>query len=164
MSIPTIIMSVFSYAFSFKGTAANWTSIIILAVTIFFIQKHYLKNYYNGFASYAKLFTGTLLMTCVSAIIVSCFTFIFYTLIAPEQIEQMLQLAKNNLYENNIPDDQIEIAFEYSKMFMTPIALSLFALLGNVLQATIINLITSAINQKKGNGFNEAMKNISEEE
>jgi uncharacterized membrane protein len=149
LSLPMILMSVLAYVFDMgQNKVYGWISILIFIVSIILIQKYYRDNFSQGFISYGKLFGGTLLMV----------------IIAPDQIEKMIQIAKVNLYEQEgLSSAQINKSIEFmTKNVFTPFALSLTALLSTFGQGLLLSLLTSIFLKKKADGFSEAMKDINE--
>ncbi len=168
LSLPMILMSVFAYVFDItENKAFGWVSVLVFIISIFFVQRHFRDNFYNGFAPYGKLFGSTLLIIIVSAIMMFAYTFIFYKFIAPEQITRLIDTAKISMYEQEgISSAQINKSIEYmTKYVFTPIAMSLMGFGATIGQGLIISLITTAINKKKKkDGFDAAMDEIGEVE
>ncbi|MDD4148979.1 MAG: DUF4199 domain-containing protein [Bacteroidales bacterium] len=100
ISLPIILMSVIAYVFDINDNKAyGWISTIVFFVSIVIAQKFYRDGFCQGYASYKKLFGGTLLIVIVVSLIMFFFTFVFYKYIAPEQIDKLLEVARGNLYE-----------------------------------------------------------------
>jgi len=164
MSIPIFIMFLLSHFFNFgESRLFDIIDILVFILSIFFIQKYYRDNFYKGQASYSKLFGGTLLMICISGIILALVNYFTMKFVSPETISEGLELSKGELYSNNmLSDSEIELGVKYMEKIATPFVFALGTLLGYVFTGIIINLITSAINQRKGDGFYDAMNEISE--
>jgi len=166
-SLPMILMSVLAYVFDMgQNKAFGWISIIIFITTLVIVQRSLRENYYKGFVSYGKLLGITLLVLTTSSIIMFLYTLLFYKVIAPEQIDKMLEIARANLYENDqLSTAQIKQSIEFmTKYVFTPIALSLTALGSTFGQGLVFSLITGIFIKKKQDGFTEAMKEINETE
>lgn len=166
ISIPMILMSVLIWVIDVnQNKAIGWISILVYAITIYFAQKHFRDQQNDGLISYGKLYGNTILMILFTAIIMGIYSFIFYKLIAPEEITKMLDMVKISLYDQNLPEDQIKKAYEYNeKYIMTPISLSIMDVFSTVFQGALISLITSIFIKKKPDSFDEAMKEIENQE
>jgi hypothetical protein len=62
-------------------------------------------------------------------------------MIKEKQIEQF--------QENNMTDEQIDQAMQFSSMFMTPEAFFIFGILGGIISALLIGLLVTIFTQKK---------------
>lgn len=166
ISLPMILMSVFAYVFDISSNKAfGWVSFLVFIITIFFIQRHYRDNYYDGFVSYGKMLGGTLLMLIVASIVMFLYSYIFYGFIAPEQITKMIDAARIGMYEQELSNSQINKSMEYmAKYVFTPISLSLMGLFTTFGQGLIVSLLTSIFTKKIRDGYSEAMKDIPETE
>ncbi|MBN2779224.1 MAG: DUF4199 domain-containing protein [Bacteroidales bacterium] len=167
ISLPMILMSVIAFVFDItENKAFGWISMIVFIATIVLVQKMYRDGYCEGFVSYGKLFGGTLLMVIVASLIMFFYTFVFYKLIAPEQIDKLLEIARVNLYEQEgMTSAQINQSYEYmTKYIFTPVSLSLTALLSTFGQGLVFSLITGIFLKRKADGFTEAMRDINETE
>lgn len=164
ISLPMILMSVIGYVFTIEASKAyGWLTILVFVLTLFFAQRTFRQEFLEGFASYSKLLGNTMLMIVVASVIMFVYTFIFYQFIAPEQIERMLELADEGMYQRGMDDHEIEQSLVFLRVIYTPILLALMGLLATVLQGFIISLIISIFNKKSRDPFAEAMQDINEE-
>mgnify|MGYP002397399926 FL=1 len=166
-SLAVILMSVIAYVFDLSESKAfGWVSVLVFIAALVFMQKTYRDNYYNGFASYGKLYGGTVLMMVVASIIIYIYTYVFYKVIAPEQIDKMLEVARANLYENDqLSSEQINQSYQFmTKYVFTPMAMSLTGMITTFLEGLVFSLITCIFIKKKQDGFTEAMQGIGETE
>lgn len=165
ISLPMILMSVMAYVFDMSESKSfGWISTAVFIVTIVFVQRYYRINFYEGFVSYGKLLGGTILMLVFASIIMFIYTFMFYQFIAPEQIAQMLEMAKINMYEQELSSSQISKSIDFMTNYVfTPIALSITSLFMTFIQGLLISLITSIFIKKNADGFTEAMKGVENE-
>jgi hypothetical protein len=172
ISLPMILMSVLAYVFDMsQNRAFGWISILVFIVTLVLVQKSMRDSYYEGFVSYGKLFGSTLLVVVTAAVIMFIYTFLFYKVIAPDQIDKMLEMTRAKMYENEqLSSAQIKQSIEFmtkyvmTKYVMTPISLSLTTLITTFGQGLAFALITSIFMKKNQDGFTEAMKGIEDSE
>jgi len=95
------------------GTGLLQVAIIIGALAFFVNQYGKSKNFTETFGN---LFAYGFKTTAVFTIISIAFSIIFF-LVFPDMKEQSLELARQQMEEKNMPDDQIEKAIEITKKF-----------------------------------------------
>ena len=165
ISLPMILLSVISHVFNIQDSRSyGWLGILIFIITIYFVQKMYRQEFYQGFASYGKLLGDTCLMLIFTSAMMFVYSFIFYKYISPEFIEKILLLAEDSLYDKNFSQPEIEQSMVYIKKINSPAGLSIMSFFSTYIQGFIIALIISIINKKSKDAFSEAMKNIDETE
>jgi hypothetical protein len=166
ISLPVILMSVLIYVFEKNdSTVLGWLTTILFAVTIFFVQRNFRDSHFNGYASYGQLFGNTLLMMLIAMLIFGLYTYLFYKIIAPEQIDVLMESAKAILYQNDmLSDDQIETTMEMQKKILTPAFLAISNAFSYFFWGVIIDLIASIINKRNRDSFQETMKEIADSE
>jgi hypothetical protein len=127
------------------------------AVLILFIVmgiKSYRDEDLGGYISYGKsLGTGTLI-SLFGGIISAIFIVIFFTYIAPELPQQILEGTQQKLAERGMNEEQIEQAMSMTKKFMSPVILFIFGIVGTVFMGFIFSLIISIFMKKESNPFN----------
>lgn len=166
MIAPMILMSLIIWIFNLgQNKSIGWISILVFIITIFFVQKHFRDNVYDGFISYGKLYGKTLLMLLFGAVIMGIYTYVFYKWIAPEELTKMLDMVKIQLYEQELPESQLKQAYEYNeKYIMIPGSMAFFSVITTVFQGVIIALITGIFVKKKADSYTEFMKELKTEE
>ena len=86
----------------------------------------------------------------ISTIIYIIYTQLFMNVIAPDTMEQGMELARQKLEENpNMSDEQIDAALEMQKKFSSPLVLSAVMLIFSLFIGFVISLIASLVMQKK---------------
>jgi len=95
------------------------------------------------------------MLSLVAAVFLVVFNYLFYAVIAPEAIQQGIDFAEQALLERGIPDDQVEIALEMQKKFMTTPYMVGIGLFGTVLIGLLVSLITSIFTKKEPQIFSE---------
>jgi len=129
-------------------------NVAVLVVFIYMGIKSYRDEDLSGFISYGKsLGTGTLI-SLFGGIISAIFTVIFFTYIAPEVAEQIINSSQEELAEKGMSEDQIEQAINMTRMFMSPVWLFLFSILGATFMGFVLSLIISIFTKKESNPFN----------
>lgn len=121
--------------------------------TISFRDKHN-----DGFISYGKAFTSSLLITFYSSIILAFFMYIYLTFIDQSLIDKILEKAEEEMMNKKLPDDQIEEAMKMTRMFTTPIIMAFFTIVINTFMGAIFGLITAAFLKRDNPNFNNFIK------
>ena len=104
-------------------------------------------------------------MIIVAAVIMFIYTYVFYKLIAPDQIQKMLDMVKIQMYDSEMTEAQAKQAFEFNRKYiMNPLSMSIISLGVTIFQGLIVSLIISIFNKKKLDGFSEIMKDVSDTE
>ncbi len=133
----------------------QYLSFLIMFVGVFMAQKNWRDKFNEGFLSYGKAFSNGFLTILFSAILTSLYTFVFFELIAPGEIQIMFDAAEDKIYDKNpnISDAEFETAMKWASMMMKPWVLALWGLLASVFAALIISAITSIFIKKEQNQF-----------
>jgi hypothetical protein len=140
---------------------------VIIFLTILFTQRYYQKNYYKNTANFGILFKDTVFMVIIFAIINGVFTYLLYKVVAPEEIESLLTVSRNqmySMYNGMLSDSQIEQSIEMSRKFMTPGFLAIFGCFISFLQGILFVLVATFINKKNKNSFEEVMADVDPDE
>ncbi len=144
--------------FYFMGTdiqsrLPQWISYGVLCVFIVIGIKSYRDEDLGGYIGYGKsLWTGVLI-SFFGGVITAIFTILFFKFISPEMIQRILDSTQQSLVEKGMSDDQIEMAMDYTRTFMTPIWLFTFSVLGTTFMGFIFSLFISIFMKKEESLF-----------
>ncbi|MFT7031067.1 MAG: hypothetical protein ACI83W_001277 [Marinoscillum sp.] len=149
--ISGLIGIIYFLILDFSGMSANQSlgmvGLLFAAVIMFLAQKEFIRDG-DGFMNYGQgLGLGTL-MSLVSSIISSIFTFIYISYVNTSFMETVKQQQIVTLEEQGMSDAQIEQALKMSESFSGPTAMLIFGIIGGVFFGFIISLIVSAITKK----------------
>lgn len=130
------------------------TGFAALILFIIIGVKSYRDEDLEGYISYGKsLGTGTLI-ALFGSIITAIFTVILFTYIAPELPEKIIENAQQKLAEKGMSDAQMEQGIKMTRMFMSPVWLFFFSILGTTFWGFVFSLIISIFTKKESNPFN----------
>lgn len=121
----------------------TWISYLIMAAGLFWAMISFRDKHNGGFASYGKAF-GTGFWTGLFAAIVSAiFTYFYVIYIDAGLIDQILLQAEEAILETNpnMSDEQLEQALSMTEMFTSPVMMTVWAFVGNLVGATLLSLI-----------------------
>lgn len=98
-----------------------------------------------------------------ASLILALFTFVLYTYIDPELVNESLLKTEEALIESGLSDDLIEMQIEMARKFLTPIIISISTIFSLTLSGLLAALITSIFLKKKTtNGFESAMNELND--
>ncbi len=143
-----IISIVLFLAFYFGGLMGEswteWISPIFIAVIMYLAHKEF-KDQGNSFMSYGQgLGLGTL-MSAVSGVVSSVFTYIYIKFINADYVVELLDMARAKMEEQGQGDDQIDVAMGMMEKFMSAGMTAGISLLGTIFIGFLIALVVSAI-------------------
>lgn len=140
-----------------ESKAVQWLSYGVIAAVIYVATKAK-KDTNGGFISYGQgLGTGTA-VAFFASVLVAFYTYLFFTFIDVDMIEEMLLRTEDELYAQGLPDDQVEMAMSMTKKFMLPGPMAAMVVLTYTIVGFIISLITSALLKKEDTSFESNFK------
>jgi len=152
-----IVLVIISLLFYMIGEAEsriqNYLGYLVLILGIFFGVKAYRDTELNGLISYGNaLGTGTLI-SVVSAIITGLYLMVFITIIDPDFITSLLEKTESDMEDAGSTQEEIKIGMYYTKMFVTPLGLSIMSIIGSIFMGFILSLITGIFLKKTDDSF-----------
>jgi hypothetical protein len=122
----------------------------------------YKNNVQNGFMSYGQAFVSGMLIAVIAGLVSAIYTYLFYAFFDPaahtKMVETAMEQSRAKLAEKGMSDEQMESAISISKMFMSPIVMSIFAFIGSAFVGTILSLITAIFIKKEDSSFEGQFK------
>ncbi|TND07976.1 MAG: hypothetical protein FD123_2784 [Bacteroidetes bacterium] len=153
--IPAMILGALTYMTGMVGSPLNYLSYAFLIGALVFGQLHWRKSAQGGYMTYGHAFVYGLLFSVWYSLIIALWTYIFMTFIATDFADQIMEMSRQQMEADNLPEDQIDMALSITSKFMTPGIMVFFAILGGLLLGTIFSLITSAFTKKDRNPFDQ---------
>ncbi len=146
-----IINILYSTAIMVSGQIGNqslvYVSYLIIGIGIYLALNDFKKEN-AGFLSFGQgLGLGTM-MSAIVGLISSFYSFAYVKFIDSSIMDQALKNAEREMEKRGLPDDQIDQAMEYSKMFMSPGVMFVSSVFIITLIGFILSLIISAIMKK----------------
>jgi Protein of unknown function (DUF4199) len=128
----------------FKTPSLSWIGFILLLIGIFMAMREF-KSLNNGFMSFSEgLGVGTL-MSAVTGLLASIFSYIYTNFIDTTIMQQMSDLQREQMESQGLSSEQIDQAMEIAAKFTSPSIIFLFTILGYVFFGFIFSLVVSAI-------------------
>lgn len=146
-----IISILYSTAIMVSGQIGNqslgYVVYLIIGVGIYLALNNFKKENL-GYISFGQgLGLGTM-MSAIIGLLSSFYSFAYMKFIDSSIIDQILKNAEREMEKKGLPDDQIEQAMEYSKMFMSPGIMFVAGVFFTVFLGFILSLIIAAIMKK----------------
>lgn len=136
-----------------KSKAPQYVGWVLLILFIVLGIKSHRDQDLAGQIGYGKaLGTGTLI-SIFGGVISGIFTLLFFTVIAPEMIQKIMDMSQQQLTEQGMSEEQIAVAMDYTKRFMTPTWLFIFSVLGITFMGFVFSLLISIFLKKEENPF-----------
>lgn len=132
-----------------QGVVASIAGLVSLISILVVVQFRFRDNLNNGFISYGRAYGYVVVGSIYAGIILALYQLVFINLIDPNFMDNQLDKAYNDMIGQGYSESQIKMSMEYSKMFMTPGIMALFAFIGTVFMCSFLGLITSAAIMKK---------------
>ena len=155
------VLIVFSYLMYLFGvdfdSKLQWISYLIMIAGLFLGIKKWRDQYNNGFVSYGDAFKNGFFTMLIAGILTSVWVLLFFSIIAPEEIGKMMEMAEEKMYESqpDMTDDQIELAMKWSKMFMSPVWMAIWGFIGSIFAGVILSAIIAIFIKKEKPFFSE---------
>lgn len=126
---------------------------VLLIVFMVMGIKSYRDEDLGGSISYGCSLGTGILISIFGGIITGAFTVLFFSYIAPEMTQKILDQTEQGLLEGNMSEAQVEQAMTYTRKFMAPGWLFVFSILGSAFMGFIFSLIVSIFLRKNQDPF-----------
>jgi len=149
LGLISIVFSVIVYVTGNHLDRQWWQSLIsfvIMAGAIYYGIKAF-KDGSGGFLSLGEALKVGLAIALIAGIIGAIFNYIFVTVIEPDFANQMLEVTREKMYEQNpnMTEEQAKMGIDMTKKFLTPTMMTTFAIIASLFFGFIISLITGLI-------------------
>ena len=108
----------------------------------------YRKKAGNGFLTYGQAFNSCFLIGLIAGILATIYMFVFVKYINPGFINEIIEQARVKLQTQNLTDDQIETALDYTRKFTTPAMMTIWGLVIYAIISAVLGLITAIFLKK----------------
>jgi len=152
LGVALVLLSLLMYVIGIAhDSKLQYISYLIIIIGLVLSMKQWRDKYNDGFLTYGQAFSNGFLTILFASIITAIWMIIFFGLIAPGEIENMLRTAEDKMYETqpNMTEEQVEMALKWSKMFMTPAMMGIWGFIGNLIIGTILSAIVSIFMKKE---------------
>lgn len=133
--------------------AAGWLNgVLSLAVTgwaLFAAMKAHRDGDLGGYMSYGRGLRVGSLTSLVMAGVTLVWTWLFFTLVAPEMVEQIQEFQIAQMEARGMSDDQIEQAMAIASWSTSPTGMAIMAAIGTFVLGFVLSLIIAAVTRNQ---------------
>ncbi len=150
LSTTLIILGLIIYYAGLLG--AKWTSYVgfVFYLGILYVaQKQLATTNGNDGLTYGQAVGLAAIIGLITALILIFYNYLFYTLIAPDAIQQIKDIAEQQMMDKGMADDKIEMALKMQSKFMTPLIMSAFGFIGQFIGIVVAGLLTAIVTKKE---------------
>lgn len=147
-----ILYSLVLYLFDQNlNQALTWIAYLFLVCGMVWGTLEYRKKISGGFLTYGKAFSVSFMIVLFSAILTGIYSFLFFQFIAPDTVQDIIDMSRQQALERSpeMSDEELDRAMEMSSVFMTPVWMAVYGLIGQIVVGAIIALITSIFIKKE---------------
>jgi hypothetical protein len=130
----------------------NWLSVAFMAIVLLLVMINFRDKHLMGEATFGNMFGVGFKTTLFGAILAAIYSFIFFTVIDPGMMDEIIRNAEEEMMNNpDMTDEQIDQALEFTeRFFANPVTLTIFGFLFNLIIGTILSLIISIFVKREG--------------
>lgn len=153
LGLVVVIINVITYVTGLALEGAQWPMAIfylIFAIVIFYAISQYKKRNANLLSLSEALKVGVLIGV-ISAIVYVIYSLLFNYIIDPDFMNQMMDVARDNMLEQNpdMTEEMVAQGMKFVEMFMNPAIASAFWIAMSSLFGLIYSLIGGLIMKKE---------------
>jgi hypothetical protein len=151
-----VIYSLVLYLFDQSlNTSISWIGYVLLVGVMIWGTLEYRKSLPGGFMSYGKAFSTSFMIVLFAAIIASIFSFLLFTVIAPELVQEIAEMSRQQAMERSpeLSEEQIDEAMQMTAFFMSPTWMVVMGFISQLIIGSVISLITSIFLKKEDKSF-----------
>ena len=127
----------------------GWISYIILAAGYYYYTVQYRNEYKNGVLTFGDAFVYTLFITIVISVVMAVYTYVLMAWLDPLIPQKMVDMAAEELYNKDLPEEQIEQTMKIMRFMFQPWLMALMSIFSNMLSGIIMGLIMSLFTKKE---------------
>ena len=158
LGLALIVVSLVLYLLDMtEASWAQWVSYAIIAAMIY-LGTQAKRTSQDGFISYGQGLSAGTGIAFFASILVAFYTFVFFSFIDPDMLEELILRTEDQMYDQGMPDDQVEMAMSMTRKFMMPGPMAAMVVLSYTIVGLIVSLITSAILKKEDSSFESNFK------
>lgn len=159
-----IIVTVIFYFFNLEQNYVASFIFYVVLIGVIVIGTRFLRDkILLGHISYGRALGSGTAISLFASIIVAFYMFLFLKFIDTSAIEKMFSMMEDSMYQQGMPEEQIDMAMEMSRKFTTPFTIALGTVFSYVFWGFLFSLITSIFIKKKSNSYDAAMSEIEKE-
>ncbi|HOI00573.1 MAG TPA: DUF4199 domain-containing protein [Bacteroidales bacterium] len=147
-----ILFTLLIYALGMmQNKALGFVSILLLIGGMYIGTKNYRDHVLGGFMTYGKAFTTAFFIGLVASVLLSVYTYFFYTFFDPGMIDVIVEQAEETMLQRNpeLTDEQLDMALTMTRKMTQPGWLAGMGIITNGIASLIIGLILGIFLKKE---------------
>ena len=155
LGLTLIVYSLLLFLFDVDSESwLKWISYVIMAAGIFWAMISIRDKQLGGFMSYGKAFGSGFWTVLFASVITAIFTYFYVIYIDTGMIDEILLKAEESMLEGNpnMSDEQLDQALAMTEKFTSPVMISVWAFIANVIFGTILSLIIAIFAKRENTG------------
>lgn len=155
--ILAIVLIAFSLLMYFldvdRESKIMWLSYLILAAGLYWSVISYRKKIPGEFLTYGQAFVSGFLTGLFASAIMAIFTYVYIQYIDTTLIDKILAKAEETIINRqpDISDEDLDTALSMTRRFTSPVMMSVFSFIGNVILSTLFSLIIAIFAKREDN-------------
>jgi len=125
----------------------KWLSTLLFIGFMFLTQKEY-RDVNGGYLTFGEGFKAGFLFAILSGIVLAVFTYLYFAVLSPEMLEKIIASTEAKMAAKGLSQEQVDQAMSYTRKFLSPVGVTISAIIGAVVMGAIIALIGAAIFKK----------------
>ena len=122
----TVIVGILAYFLNLQDTKINqYLGVLIMLAAIVLAHFEFRDKINNGNAKFGELFRIGILVSLIIATISMIWFYVFVNFIDMDLIRRTLNTAEADMIERGLSENDLKVAMEMTKKFMTPIYMTL---------------------------------------
>jgi hypothetical protein len=150
-AIYVIASIVLSYATQYLNLSPDspvkWIGTLFFIGFMLLTQKE-CRDVNGGYLTFGEGFKAGFLYAIFSGIVLTIFTYLYFTVLSPEMVDKILAVTQAQLEAKNMSQEQIEQGMSFTRKIVNPTVLTISAAVSAVVMGAIIALIGAAIFKK----------------
>lgn len=130
----------------------GYFSYLILALGYYYYTVQYREKYKNGGLTYGEGFVFMVILSTIIAFFQSLYTYVFIKWIDPSMLNQVIEQATEEMYNKNMPEEQIEKSMQIMSFMFKPWFMAVMAVFGYMFWGVIMGLIMAFFTKKEVSG------------
>lgn len=149
LGLASIAFSVVTYVIGVHLERPWWVSVVSIIITTLFVVygiKAFKKDN-GGYLSLGEAIKTGLAISLIAGILGVLYSFIFMNYIEPDTTAQILEMTREQMYEQNpnMTEEQAEMALSMTKTFTSPGIMAAFGIIASLFFGFIISLIAGLV-------------------
>lgn len=155
LGIILIVFSLLLYLLDMSSSKLQYLSYAILIGYLLYAMIQWRDKYNEGLLGYGQAFSTGFLVILFSSFVMAAYMILFFGLVAPGEIGEMIRAAEENVLEMqpDITDQALETTMEWTRMMMTPWMMAIWAFVGNLFVGMVLSAVLAAFVKKEPQPF-----------